>query len=108
MSHNKKIRDVLLLLFNKAEEDGLISEDEKQIIDSVELSVERYEKELEKALEDGILTEDEIFLLVSLKKDILLDAWNKAEDDWQLSKEEEELIVLLQVFLANLSFPETP
>jgi hypothetical protein len=99
---------VLLLLFNKAEENGLISEDEKQIIDSVELSVERYEKELEKALEDGILTEDEIFLLVSLKKDILLDAWNKAEDDWQLSKEEEELIVLLQVFLANLSFPETP
>jgi len=108
MSQSKKIRDVILLLFNKAEEDGLISEDEKQIIDSVEISVERYEKELEKSLEDGVLNEEEISLLSTLKKDVLLDAWDKAEDDWHLSRDEEKLIVLLQVFLANLSFPETP
>ena len=108
LSHNKKIRDVIQLLFKKAEEDGIITKDEKQIIDSVELSVEHYEEELEKALEDGVLTEDEIYLLVSLKKDILIDAWDKAEDDWELSKEEEELIIVLQIFLANLSFPETP
>lgn len=108
LSQSNNIRDVLRLLFKKAEEDGLINEDERKIIDSVELSIDLYEDELKKSLMDGVLTEEEASRLSSLKKDILINAWSRAENDWHLSRDEEELIVLLQVFLANLSLPETP
>lgn len=82
----------LKILFDKAFEDGLVTDDEFEIIQTVEINIEKYTEALDKALEDNIITSEEADRLEQLKKEILKKAQEVAEIDGVVDEEETALL----------------
>ncbi|MFV2014247.1 MAG: hypothetical protein ACC656_02375, partial [Candidatus Heimdallarchaeota archaeon] len=91
------IRDVLI----EAERDGTLSQDEKQLINSIKVDLPTYEDALKKAQEDNVITKEEENELNSIKERILQNVINLARKDDLVTDDERALIRKLAGYMAN-------
>ena len=93
------VRDFMII----AERDGEISDDEKDLINSVKVDLEVYFDALEKANEDNIITIEERAELEKIKEEIMENVVNVARQDEVVTKEERELVKRLASYMADKS-----
>ncbi len=93
------VRDFMII----AERDGEISDDEKDLINSVKVDLEVYFDALEKANEDNIITIEERAALEKIKEEIMENVVNVARQDEVVTKEERELVKRLASYMADKS-----
>ncbi len=91
------IRQALNKLWEKAKEDGVVTEDEKAIIDAVTESLEVYESVFDKAVEDNIITPEERNELLDLEEKMYSDSYFTAMRDNILTEEEALLLKTLML-----------
>ena len=100
----EELRSALEHIIEKAKEDGVITEDEKRLIETTEKNLKDYEKLVNLALEDGVITQDERNKLIDLEEKILADAYDTAKEDNALTLDEANLIkILITSFDKNAS-----
>ena len=102
-AQDKKITDMISALSRIAHADGKITDEETEILESVQINVLLYDQALSDALEDGIIDSDEKDLLNSLKIRILDEAWDIAKVSEGVSDDE---LRILEVILRKLNGEE--
>ncbi|MCY3414460.1 MAG: hypothetical protein INQ03_22625 [Candidatus Heimdallarchaeota archaeon] len=91
----KQFKQAIQKIIERAKEDGVITEEEQAIIDTIKFNIESYQKMLEKALDDNIITQEERNQLNDLEEKIYGDSYFTAMDDKVISKDESTLIKTL-------------
>lgn len=94
-----KLQEIISSITKAARADGKITEEEKEILEAVQINVLVYDQVLEDALDDGIITDKEKDTLTALKHQILNDAWDIASISEGVSDDE---LKLLQVLLKEI------
>ena len=92
MSEENQLNVIIQELSNIANRDGLITDEEKEIISQVEFDSNFYELMLSDALEDGIITDEENEKLHDISQSMLQRAEIIANIDGKLSEDEKALI----------------
>ena len=88
-------------LMEEANKDGVITEDEMEIIKQVEVDADSYSLVLAEAEDDGVIDENEAKFLGDLKSLILERAETIAGLDDVISEDEKALLGKLSEILAN-------
>lgn len=89
----KDILDITLnQLMEKAREDGLITDEENELIQQIKVDVETYTKILKESMKDGVISKEEGRKLQEFKQYIINSAENVAMRDGKISEAEKELI----------------
>ena len=96
-----KFEETILRLFEKAAEDGLISDEEGAIIMSIKVDLDEYVKAVKIAEEDGKITIEEALELEELKNKIVVKAGIIAAKDYTIREDEKKLIKKLIEILKN-------
>ena len=91
------VRDLLAT----ASKDGMVTPDEKAIIDAVQIDLETYFAALQKAMEDGIITPDEEKRLEKIKEAIVRNAWLVAQKDNRISEDERALVTKIASYMVE-------
>ena len=78
-----------------ANQDGVVSDDEAQLMKTVKGFIEQYQNYKTITQEDGVIDEEERKKLKEMRKWILEGAWVEAQEDGFISKEESELIATI-------------
>lgn len=92
MSSDDQLNLILKELIQVAKKDGVITEEEQEIISQVEFDSDYYDLMLSDALEDGIITEKENQFLHDIANSMLERAEVIAGVDGKLSDDEKRLI----------------
>lgn len=95
----ERLQEIIKSITRAAKADGKITEEEREILESVQINVLIYDQALEDALNDGIIDKEEKETLMGLKHAVLNEAYNIAEVSDGVSDDE---IKMLQVLLAEL------
>lgn len=90
---DKILNEAMMYLMETASKDGIITEEEENLIKGIKISLEFFKSALEHALEDGIITEREEKSLVRIKDLIIEDGFSIANEDELISKDEMNMIV---------------
>ena len=85
----------------KASKDGVISEDEKALIDVVTVDLATYYKALELALEDNIITKEEETQLDAIKENLIKKMHTITTADDKVTADERALIEKLASFMVD-------
>ena len=85
-------------IVEKAEEDGVITEDEAKIIEVATKGLKEFALVVDKALEDGIIDQDERNTLIDLEEQLMSNSYYQALEDNKL--EMDELLLLKTLFLS--------
>ncbi|MHA2032534.1 MAG: tellurite resistance TerB family protein [Candidatus Kariarchaeaceae archaeon] len=102
MSNNEDIFELTIRsLINAAKNDGIITPEEKDIIDQVKIDADSYNTILKESLTDGVINESEVERLADLKQMIIDRAELIAEVDGFLDKDEQFLLKTLSEVLNN-------
>jgi hypothetical protein len=96
MPHNLKATDMIAEILKAAKEDGIISEDEQALIDSIQANIAKYYRILDKSYEDGVITSDEEHNFYEARKIILEEALKVAREDEQITQDEFRIIKVLR------------
>ncbi|OLS27185.1 MAG: hypothetical protein HeimC2_12950 [Candidatus Heimdallarchaeota archaeon LC_2] len=91
------VRDILI----ESEKDGIITEDEKNLISAVKIDVINYQHAINLAQEDNIITKEEQMVLDSIKTQILENVISVAKKDDNITDEEILLIRKLASYMSN-------
>ena len=83
-----KIREAIKKIVEKAEEDGVVTEEESRILAVAQESLKEYEAMVTQALEDNIITQDERNKLIDLEEELLSDVYFTAMEDEKIDKDE--------------------
>jgi len=94
-----KLQNIIKSISKAARADGKITDEEREILESVQINILIYDQALEDALDDGIIDKKEQDMLNGLKHQILNEAYDIAEISEGITDDE---IKLLQVLLAEL------
>ena len=95
------LEKTLRLLFEQAFKDGVVTDDEFEIIEQVELDIELYMDSLNRALLDNLITTEESDELEALKDKILEKATQIAQGDGVIDAEEQGLLKKLSEILSE-------
>ena len=95
------LEKTLKLLFEQAFKDGVVTDDEFEIIEQVELDIELYMDSLNRALLDNLITTEESDELEALKDKILEKATQIAQGDGVIDAEEQGLLKKLSEILSE-------
>ncbi len=98
----EQIQDIYDQLLTKANEDGIITNEEQAILDQVEMGVNKYHKMLDNALKDEVINENERYQLQNIRSKMLGDSWVKADEDSVISRDEAVLLNLLLKLMKNI------
>jgi len=101
MSDNELFAMTIAKLLEEAEKDGVISEDEMEIIKQVEVDADSFTLVLSEAEDDGVIDEKEASQLNELKSLIMERAETIAGLDDVISEDEMALLSKLSEILAN-------
>ncbi|OLS19992.1 MAG: hypothetical protein HeimC2_39230 [Candidatus Heimdallarchaeota archaeon LC_2] len=103
MSEEKdyKFEDTILKLFEKAGEDGLITDEEGAIIMGIKIDLDEFVKAVKMAEDDGIITLKEALELEELKNKIVVKAGIIAAKDYTIKEDEQKIIKKLIEILKN-------
>lgn len=91
ISFHKLLKNVI----SKAENDGIISEDEKQLIETIEIEIESAESQINRIMETH---EEKVLLqklLTSVNRVLLKNIVSTARVDGKISRDEEQILELL-------------
>lgn len=86
-----------------AKRDGVITEEEQTLIDSIETEMKKYKTLMEKALEDNEITPKERNSLFRAKLQIIKNSVKTIRQDFNVSNDEQEIINGLQKMLPEIS-----
>ncbi|MCH8906106.1 MAG: hypothetical protein IH840_03370 [Candidatus Heimdallarchaeota archaeon] len=86
-----------------AKRDGIITEEEQTLIDSIENEMKKYKTLMEKALEDNEITPKERNSLFRAKLQIIKNSVKTIRQDFNVSNDEQEIINGLQKMLPEIS-----
>jgi len=95
---DKILAKAMMHLIQTAANDGIITEEEADLIDSFEISLKKYERALVMAFEDGIIDEEEETLLTEIKDKIIENGSQVADLDG-ISKDEMNLLISMMLSL---------
>ena len=100
-----ELQNILTQIFIQAEEDGIITKEEKELLNQIKIDLQEYNSLLKNALEDGVITEDEEKMLHQFKKKLLKSAYDLSRKDNLIDKDEREIISLLVKLLIHNEEP---
>ena len=98
---NPKFDDLFKELFEQAFSDGVITDEEYELIQQVELDVDNLNLALTKALEDGVITAQENAELNELKAKLLDQANKKALSDGIVDEDEQGILSKLSELIGK-------
>ncbi|MFV2015009.1 MAG: hypothetical protein ACC656_06255 [Candidatus Heimdallarchaeota archaeon] len=87
-----KFEDTIIKLFEKASDDGMVSDEEGELIMGIKCDLKTYINAVKKAEEDGIITIEEALILDELKNKIIANAGAIAAKDFNMNRDELNLI----------------
>lgn len=91
----EKIKGAIDKMVKKAEEDGIITDNEAKIIESAKNVLNEYKEMVTKAKEDNVITQDELNTLIDLEEKLISESYFEAMDDEDLDKDEMTLLKTL-------------
>lgn len=94
-----KIQTAIENIVSKAEEDGIVTTEEANILKTAKNNLKEYEKMVEDALDDGIITQDEQNILTDLEEELLSDTYFTAMEDNIIDKDE---MLLLKTLILSI------
>jgi len=94
----------MMNIIEVAAKDGLITEEEKALIDFAEISLRKLQIELENAFADGIISETEESRLSELKNKIVDTVTDIANYDDIISKDE---MAMIMAYLVGIKIPKS-
>ena len=97
-SDNFHLQKVLTNLLQKALEDGVITEEEKNILKQIKTDFQSFKILIEQVEADGIITEEEKNLIEKFKKKIVRNAYTTSTKDHIITNDERKLISMLVKF----------
>ncbi|MFV2016694.1 MAG: hypothetical protein ACC656_14785 [Candidatus Heimdallarchaeota archaeon] len=89
----------IMHLMETAGKDGIITEEEREVVESIEFSFRFYKQMLVDALEDGEITPNEMRMLEGMKERIIKEGYNVAEIVNGVSKDEMNLLISVMLSL---------
>ena len=89
----------IMHLLETAGKDGIITDEEREVVDSIEFSLRFYKQMLIDALEDGEITAKEKKMLEGMKERIIKEGYNVAELVNGVSKDEMNLLISVMLSL---------
>ncbi|OLS19005.1 MAG: hypothetical protein HeimC2_43290 [Candidatus Heimdallarchaeota archaeon LC_2] len=95
----KLLAKTIMHLMETAGQDGIITEEEKEVIESIEFSLRFFKQMVVDALEDGVITTNEKYLLEGMKDRIIKEGFNIAESINGVSKDEMNLLISVMLSL---------
>jgi sporulation protein YlmC with PRC-barrel domain len=101
MNAKQNLSNLVRDLMTEAGKDGKITMEEQKLIDTVTVEIEVYYEALDRALEDGIITANEQEKLEEIKEQIIRRSYIVAQEDNQISKNEQNLIKKLAAYMVD-------
>ena len=101
---DKILAKAMMHLIETAAKDGVITQEEVDLIDAFEVSLKKYERALRKAFEDGVIDNDEEKILEDIKDKIISNGTQVAGIDG-ISKDEMNLLISMML---SLEIPRPP
>jgi uncharacterized membrane protein YebE (DUF533 family) len=98
---SEKFDKLLKELFEKAFSDGVVTDEEYDLINQIEVDVEELTSAIFAGYVDGIITEGESERMIILKQKILNQAESVANADGIIDKDENELLSQLSVLISK-------
>jgi DNA-binding Lrp family transcriptional regulator len=89
------IQSAITNLVKKAEEDGIVTEEEAKLLETAKNGLGEYEQMVEDALEDGIITQEEMNDLIDLEENLMSDSYFTAMEDNVIDEDEMLLLKIL-------------
>jgi len=96
---DKILAKAMMYLFQTAANDGIITEEEANLINSFELSLKQYDRALRAAFEDNIITREEKEKLIKVKEIIINSGRIIADEIDGISKDEMNLLISMMLSL---------
>ena len=106
MPHILQPSEINKKLLTIASQDGIISKDEKALIDSVKKNIAKYFAVLNESYDDDIITSDEQNSMYRIRKQILDEALQVAKQDNQVTQEEFALLNTIRSILEEMEYNE--
>ncbi len=98
---SEKFDKLLKELFEKAFSDGVVNDEEYDLINQIEVDIEALTSAIFAAYVDGLITEEESERMIILKQKILNQAESMANADGVIEKDENELLSKLSVLISK-------
>lgn len=95
----QRIKTAIEKIIEKANDDGVITEEECNIIKAAKEGFSKYMELLSSSMEDGIIDQDEMNRLIDLEEKIMSDTYFVAMQDDNLSFDE---MILLKTLLLSI------
>ncbi len=100
-NNDVQLQNILTTIFIQAVQDGIITPEEKSLLDKIKIDMRKYKELLNTALEDGIITDDEEKALSDFRKRLLRSAYEISRKDHNIDRDEREIISLLVKLLIH-------
>ena len=101
-SVDSRFQKVLSNLLQKALEDGVITDEERNLLRQIKTDFYSLKILVEQVEADGVITEEERNLVENFKKKIIRNAYNVSAEDHIITNDERKLIsVLVKFFFHN-------
>ena len=102
-SYVEKAREYLMNIANK---DGIVTEEEEELIEKILLEVQNYETIFKEAIVDQKLDSEERLKLFKAKLNILRNAAKAVHEDLHVSQDEEEILKGLRSIFPDMQESE--
>lgn len=100
---DKLVAQAMKDIIEVAASDGIITDEEKRLIDLAEISLALFRAEMKTALEDGVITKEERERLTTIKEKITELGTELANQDNNISKDE---LALLIAYIVAIKLPK--
>ncbi len=100
---DRYVAKVMKQIIETAAEDGIITEEEKKLIEEIDFSMRIFRDQLNLALLDGKISSEEKETLLKLKDIIVNNALETADEDKNISEDEMDI---LMAFLLSTRIPK--
>lgn len=98
---SEKFDQLLKELFEQALSDGIVTDEENDLISQIEVDSEELTKAIFAAYVDGVITEEESEHMIALKQKLMERAENVANSDGIISKDENDLLSRLSALISK-------
>ena len=98
-----RLQKIIQSITRAARADGKITQEEQELLESIQINVLIYDQAIDDALADGIIDDEEKDTLQAIKQSILSEAYEIAEVSEGVSDDE---VKMLQILLQELENTE--
>ncbi|MCH8906272.1 MAG: hypothetical protein IH840_04205, partial [Candidatus Heimdallarchaeota archaeon] len=89
---DKILAEAMMHMLQTAARDGVITDEEAEIVDKIEYSLRFFRQMLVDAMADGVITQEEQDSLIRMKDKMIEEGYNVAEASSDVSKDELNLL----------------